>query len=192
MKAPWIIFSLLVALCVVTGYILLLEEVPTLPGADATAGSGAIYLGHGFTHDEFPSMDQGGSGAERHERLFWPALAFGVLTLILMAALMDFGASRSEKLSSLVLPIAIGGVLWALIFSMIMFSYRNYMSEDSPGFFLALPTPTAWFVYGFWPFQLIFVAIYVVAFKRSFITDEDIERFQAILSAKNSKTGSAQ
>ena len=192
MKAPWIVFGLLLALCAVTGYIVLLEEVPAGPvpaGADATAGSGAIYLGHGFTHDRFASMDQGGSGAARHEQLFWPALAFGVLQLILMAALLVFGARRGERLGSLALPIAIGGVLWALIFSMVMLSYRHYMGEEAHEFFLALPKPTAWFVYGFWPFPLIFVAIYVVTFKRFFVTDEDLERFQALLSAKNSESG---
>lgn len=190
MKAPWIVFSLLVALCVVTGYILFLEEVPV--EADARAGSGAIYLGHGFSHDRFASMDQGGDGAERHEQIFWPALAFGVLQLILMAALLTFGARRGERLGPLALPIAIGGVLWALVFSMVMFSYRHYMGEEAHELFLSLPRPMAWFVYAFWPFQMIFVAIYVVTFKRFLITEEDLERFQAIISAKNARTGAAE
>ena len=62
MKLHWLLFGLLVALCVVVGAAFVIEDVP--PGG-----------GHGYAHGEFPSMDTGGPGEPRHAPILWLACA---------------------------------------------------------------------------------------------------------------------
>ena len=134
-------------------------------------------------------MDQGGAGQKRHENILWLGWAFGVLQLAFMTGLLIFGARRKERPGPLALPLVIGAVLWAGVFTMLVLSYGGYMSEEAHGLFFGLPRPTAWFVYGFWPIQAFFVIAYVLAFSRHFVTEEDLERFQEILAAKARRDG---
>ncbi len=189
MKIHWILFGLLLALCAVTGTLLFMEEVPSEEVADESGtGVKKIYRGHGYTHERLSSMDQGGPGAARHEPILWLGMAFGILMLLFMAALLVFGARRNEAPGPLAAPIAAGGILWAGIFVMLILSYRGYMLEETHSLFLALPKPTAWFVYGFWPFQFVFAFIYIAAFRRVFVTDGDVARFQELLAEKKRRS----
>ena len=54
----------------------------------------------------------------------------------------------------------------------------------SHAFFLSLPKPTAWFIYGFWPFQAFFVVVFVVYFRNVILTDEDVSKFEKLVAAK--------
>lgn len=190
MKLHWILFGLLVAMCVVFGRLFFLEELPfvEVPGVDGTA-TAKVYQGHGYEHDTFPSMNQGGSGEARHGPIFWHALAFGVLQLAFMIGLLAFGTRRDEGAGALVIPLAIGATLWITVFVLLMFSYRGFMLEDTHGLFLSLPKPTAWFILGLWPFQFFFVVVYVWGFSKAVVTDEDVARFQEILQAKRQGEG---
>lgn len=187
MKIHWILFALLLAMSAVIALMLFMEEVPFEEIPDEAGDEAAVrkvYRGHGYTHERLPSMDQGGPGKARHEKILWPGLVFGILTLLFMTTLLVFGARRDEAPGPLAAPIAVGGILWAAIFAMLVLSYRGYMAEETHSLFLALPKPTAWFVYGFWPFQFFFMVIYIAAFRRLLVTDDDVARFQEILAAK--------
>lgn len=188
MKLHGVLFGLLLAMCAVITVFFFIEEVPFEEAPGGAQGE-KVYLGHGVTHERFPSMDQGGSGEARHEKIFWPALAFGVLQLAFMVALMIFGARREERAGPLLTPLVIGGALWIVVFTLLMLSYRGFMGEGEHALILGFPAPTAWFIYGFWPFQVFFVVVYIMAFNRLLITDDDMARFQEILAAKKRQDG---
>ena len=110
MRIHWVLFGLLLAMCGVVGYLLLLEETPF---EEVVADGGNVekeYFGHGFPHPEFPSMNAGGPGEARHEKILWPGFAYGVLTLLIMAAMLAFGIRRDEKLGGI--PVASRGLPW--------------------------------------------------------------------------------
>ena len=67
---------------------------------------------------------------------------------------------------------------------MMVVTYQGYLEESGSPLFFSLSAPTAWFLYGFWPAQLLVVTLYVLVFSRSIVTREDMERFRGIVAAK--------
>ena len=177
---PIVLFGILVALCFVTGVALFIEETPYEDVPAAGGGVQRIRAGHGVTHPEFASMDHGGSGAERHAPILWLAWAFGLLQLALIVGCLMLGLGPAGRARY---RLAACGVLLGVLFTMMVATYRGYLDAAAPLPFLALPTPTAWFLYGFWPAQFLVVALYARVFRRAVMTGEQSARFRAILAA---------
>ncbi len=171
MKLHWILFGLLLAMCVVVGALFILDE--------ATPGQTS-----GYAHEGFPSMDQGGPGEERHAPIIWLAWSFATLQTVFLVACLALGVRGEGRLRRLVVPLIVGGVLLVGVVTMMFVSYRQYMLEDSHSLFLSLPVTTAWYLYGFWPIQFFFVVLYVIVFSRTIVTSDDIVAFREILAAK--------
>ena len=51
-------------------------------------------LGHGFAHARFPTMQSGGPGVERHDRILWYGCAFGLLQIVFFTVLLAFGGRK--------------------------------------------------------------------------------------------------
>ncbi len=66
---------------------------------------------------------------------------------------------------------------------MMVVTYSGYLDIAAPLPFLALPAPTAWFLYGFWPAQFLVVALYVQFFRRAVLSGEQLARFREIAAA---------
>jgi hypothetical protein len=171
MKIPWLLFGLLLAMCVVVAGLFILDETP--PGRTA-----------GFEHDRFPEMDQGGPGQERHAPVFWLAWSFAALQTAFLVVCLALGVPPGVRRRRVTGPLIIGGVLFVSVVTMMFVSYQQYLVEDSPALVFSFPATTAWYLYGFWPIQLFFVVLYVSAFSRTFVTADDRTAFQKILATR--------
>ena len=185
MKLPHLLFALLIGMCGVILAAFLIEEVPYVdaPGEDG-APPVRQYLGHGFDHPAIPAMQAGGPGEERHARVLWLGLVFGLLQIAFFLTSLVFGAQKNEKFGPLLRPVAIAGVIYAAIFTAMVVTYRGYAGEDTHTLFLALPTPTAWMIYGVWFFPLFYMLLYMYIFDRWTWTEADAERFREIVASR--------
>ena len=186
-RLPIVLFGLLLALCLTLALAVAVE--PAAP-ADGTSGDGTgpdgsagAVSASGTTHARFPSMDHGGSGPRRHGPVLVLAWAFGILQLALVVGCLALGVRREGVRARL----AAGGLVLALIVTMMVASYRGYLADPHASF-LALPVPTAWFLYAFWPAQFLVVGLYVLLFDREIVTRQELERFREIL-ARNAPPG---
>ena len=184
-KLPPILFGLLLALCVVLALTFVIEEVPFEDVPTAAGGVERVSAGHGTTHSRFASMDHGGPGGERHGPIWWLGLSFGLLQLALIVGCLALALKRLEQVRT---PLVLCGLVLAVIFTMIVVTYQGYVGDAAPPLFLSLPAPTAWFLYVFWPAQFLVVALFVLVFKRSIVTRQDMERFREILAKRLEKT----
>ncbi|MDE2907280.1 MAG: hypothetical protein OXQ28_14495 [Acidobacteriota bacterium] len=179
LNLPIVLFGILLALCLVTVIAFVTEETPYEDVPAPGGGVQRVRAGHGVTHPAFASMDQGGSGAERHAPILWLAWTFGLLQRALIAGALLRGRARAGRARY---QLAACGVLLGILFTMMVVAYRGYLETAAPLPFLALPTPTAWFLYGFWPAQFLVVALYARVFRRAVLTGEQSARFRAILA----------
>ena len=182
-RLPLILFGLLLALCVVLALAFVIEEVPfeDVPSA-ARGGVERVYTGHGTAHNRFPLMHPGGAGPERHRPILWLAWSFGLLQLALIVGCLALGVKHLERVWP---PLAACSIVLGLILTMMVVTYQGYLDESGSPLFFSLSAPTAWFLYGFWPAQLLVVTLYVLVFSRSIVTREDMERFRGIVAAKH-------
>ena len=184
-RLPVVLFGLLLALCLTLVLATAVEPAASGDGPSPDGSIGAVSAS-GATHARFPSMDHGGSGPRRHGPVLGLAWAFGILQLALVVGCLALGVRRERMRARL----AAGGLVLALIVTMMVVSYRGYL--DDPGAsFLALPVPTAWFLYGFWPAQFLVVGLYVLLFDREIVTRRDLDRFRDILARHARPGGSA-
>ena len=184
-RLPIVLFGLLLALCLTLALAIAVEPAASgdVPGPH---GSVEAVSASGATQARFPSMDHGGSGPRRHGPVLGLAWAFGILQLALVVGCLALGVRRGRMRARL----AAGGLVLALIVTMMVVSYRGYLADPDAAF-LALPVPTAWFLYGFWPAQFLVVGLYVLLFDREIVTRRDLDRFRGILARHGRPGGSA-
>ena len=185
-RLPVVLFGLLLALCLTLVLAIAVEPAASGDGSGRDGSIGAVSAS-GATHPRFPSMDHGGSGPRRHGPVLGLAWTFGILQLALVVGCLALGVGRGRMRARL----AVGGLVVALILTMMVVSYRGYLADADAGF-LALPVPTAWFLYGFWPAQFLVVGLYVLLFDREIVTGRDLDRFREILARRASPGGSAR
>ena len=178
MKLDKILFGIVLAMTAVLGLAMLVPEVPD---------------GHGLTHPEFPSMLQGGPGAERHAHILWLGWAFGVLQVFLYTALMAFGVRKDGQLRGIGRPLLACAAVHIAVWSWLVLAYRGYMSEATHSLVFAFPLPTALLLYALWPLTVLFNLCFVIGFKRWVLTDEDFAQYQRLLEAwRPGKAGSGE
>lgn len=188
MKVQGLMFACCLGLLFVLVMAFTIEERPAVETVDTeTQEVSTSYQGHGVAHPEYSTMLRGGSGKDRHDHVLWLGWFFGAVISTLFVSCLAFGARRKDVVGPLKVPIAIGGVIYVLIWTAIVWSYRGYMNGDTEGRFLALPIPTAWMVYGFWLFPVFFIVFFVVTYDKHFWNDELESEFNAILEAKKKR-----
>jgi hypothetical protein len=171
MKLDKVLFAFVLAICVVIGALMWAPD------------------GHGVTHRDFPSMSHGGSGLARHGHLLWYGWVFGALQILFFAGLMAFGARKGERLRGLGKPLLLGAAATLSVWTLGVLTYSRYLSEATHPRFLALPVPTAIMVYGMWFTPVIFTLLFVIGFKRWYVTDQDLAEFERLLEKKPRRAG---
>ena len=171
----WVLFGLLLALCLVVGVALFWEEPPE---------------SQGYGHGELSTIRQGGTG-ERHSQVLWLGAAFGILQLLLFVVCLGFGlrdakgSSRAKRRALL-----LGGVLYLAVFMALILAYQDYVKDPSR-LLVSLPPPTAVMLWVLWPFPLYFVLVYSLKFEDWVFRKEDGRRFRELVDAGPSGSSTA-
>lgn len=147
-------------------------------------GTDTVYMGHGYDHPRYRTMQASGSGLVRHGRILWLGWGFGVLYIGFFISCLALGMRKKEKVGPALIPLTVGGAIFAGIMTLMFFAYRGYMNEESHGFFLALPIPTAWMIYGLWVFPHCFMFLYVFTFDRWNLTHDEVRQFHEMVAEK--------
>ncbi len=172
-------------MCAVLIVVFLIEGVPYRDDPD----EGRTYLGHGFDHPTFASMQHSGDGKERHQTILWWGWAFGMLIVGVFVTCLAIGATRQERVGPFLMPLLAGAVVYLAIFTLMVVSYSAYMNGESEGLFLSQVKPTAWMIYGVWLFPLVFALLYTVTFDKWYFTEDDMERFRQLVAQRKAQAG---
>jgi len=163
----WILFGLLILLCLLVGSVLFLEEPPE---------------SQGYRHWEKETMRQGGTG-ERHSKILWLGTALGILQLLFFVSCLAFGVLRQQGFpQGQWWSFLVGGFLYVSVFLLMIFTYWDYVNDPSE-LFLSLPVPTAVMLLVLWPFPLYFVLFYSLRFDDWVFSKKDLARFHKLASS---------
>ncbi len=169
LKLDKALFALVLALCALVGALMFVPDRPDY---------------HGITHPDFPSMLQGGPGAERHALVMGLGWAFGVLQLVFFACLIAFGARKKQGLRGLGKPLLFGLAAHTAVWTLCVLAYRLYLTEPTHALVLGLPISTAIMMYGMWFTPVIYTFLFVFGFKRWYLTDQDLATFDRLMESK--------
>jgi hypothetical protein len=187
MKPPLIIFLAALAMAAAVLVAMAIGETPVNVETVGVGYGGQTVevrtpLGHGIEHPEFSTMQVGASGEARHARILWVGWFFGGCQIVLFVAALALGMRKEHGLGPVRAPLIAGGAVFAIIFTLLVLSYRDYMHGVDAELVLGFPIPTAWMVFGIWFFPVFFVVLYLRAFDTWYLTDADRARFDALLA----------
>lgn len=190
MKPQLILCICSLGMLFVLGLLFVVEERPVVETVNLETQEITVsHQGHGIPHPEHSTMLIGGPGKERHDNVLWLGWLFGTLIAILFVTALAFGARRNDKVGPLGKPIFVGGVIYVLIWTAMVWTYSGYMNGDTEARILYLPIPTALMVYAYWGFPLFFIIVYMVAFSKHIWSEETEREFYKIVKAKRESDG---
>ena len=191
MKLHWFVLVALIGMCLTVGAALV---TPQTPYEDVVLEDGTterVIKSRGFEHDRFPTMRQGGPGAERHATTLWIGWAFVIFQVLFFGGCLAMGMKRRRpegaSLGPAKRPLIVGTLVLAAIFTALIFSYQRYATEDTHTLFLGFPRPTAWVFYAVWPFPVFLMVVYMRIFDRWFFTEEDERKVAELATAQRRK-----
>ena len=191
MKLHWFVFLTLIGMCLAVGAAFI---APQTPYEDVVTDDGTterVIKSRGFEHNRFPTMRQGGSGAERHATTLWIGWAFVLLQVLFFGGCLAMGMERRRaggaSLGPAKRPLIFGTLVLAAIFTALVFSYQRYAAEETHTLFLGFPRPSAWVFFAVWPFPAFFIVAYYRLFDRWFFTEEDERRVAELAAAQRQR-----
>ena len=167
MRLAQCLFVIVLAMCG------LIAVVLWIPEADG---------GHGMEHPNFATMKRGGDGPE--PLVLWLGWGWGVLQILLIVGLMGLGARKGEDCRGLWMPLFVGGAAFVGLWTYLVLTYVDYVSDPDPAMLLGFPLPSALVLYGIWALPAIFAVYFVLGFKRWVLTDADLAEFEAMMAKK--------
>ncbi len=176
MKLDWILLGLVLGLLAALGIAVAVGEIPN---------------GHGFTHPELPTLEQGGSGTARLVNLLWLGWLIGSLQIAFFVACLALGLRRGGRQPSWRWRLLLGGLAFELVWAILVATYWGYAKADSRALWLGLPIPTAIMLYGLWLVPVYFCVLYYVRFDRWVLSEGDLERFHEIVARAGRGSGSS-
>ena len=144
----------------------------------------AIWLGDvpgaaGGPHSDVPQMQHGGPSADRTGPLLVVGTLFGAAQIVFFGICFALGMRRRDGLSALRKPLLVGIALYLCLWMAVVLSYASYATDPaSAGRWLGLPIPTAILLFGFWPFPVYFVGLYLRFFERNVMDDAALDAFR--------------
>ena len=78
----------------------------------------------------------------------------------------------------------LGGLLYVVVFTVMLFAYRDYLQRPDQPLVGSLPAPTAVMIYGLWPMPIYFMFVYMLSFNRTILTPEDMQAFEELVAAR--------
>ncbi len=168
-RLTWLLLALLTTLSLVLGTLI-------LNGARSHWGP--------IDHPQFPTMQRSGWSWENDDPLLAGVWLAGTLQIAVYLCLLGLGLAGRKGLGPLRVPLLLGGLLHAGIFSWMILAHLFPIAPSLWSF----PPPTVVMVFFLWilpPFY--FVILYVVAFDRWILNHESRRRFRELLHSRRGK-----
>ena len=168
-RLTWLLLALLATLSLVLGILI-------LNGAGSNWGP--------LDHPQFPTMQRSGWSWENNDLLLAGAWLVGTLQIAVYLCLLGLGLAGRKGLGRLRVPLLLGGLLHAGIFSWMILAHVYPIAPSLWSF----PPPTVVMVFFLWILPpCYFVILYVVVFDRWILNHESHRRFREFVHSRRGK-----
>lgn len=145
----------------------------------------------GGTDTTYSTLNHSGVTVASNPTVKWLAYLFGMGIISIFGFMIFIGGRKKEvvirKKLYRVLAIGIAALLFG--FTMLTQSWWNYVETNSMDYFMGLPKPTAWMLFGMMLIPTIITFFYTTKFEEWIYTAEDEERFAEIMANRRKKGG---
>lgn len=149
--------------------------------------------GHGALHEGHVAMFKG-SPSPPPERILILGWLFGLSLVGFFVTCMMLGVTHSPNRSPMRLYFLFGtgALLYAGVVTMMVWSDRAAVRSGEVVFLGWFPAATSWMLFGMWFAPLVFVAAYMIGFRRWILPPESLSRFDELVAANREQDSSAR
>lgn len=146
-------------------------------------GTGQLENPTGQIYETYQSMLVSGTSVASHPILKWMALFFGIGILIVFSFIMFLGFRKGgRKLNPQLKQSLLAGMgLYIACFIIMTIVYWQYHDGTNLEYFMGVPSPTAWMLFGLGLAPLYFTTIYIIKFNDWVISPEELDEFHDIV-----------
>jgi len=140
----------------------------------------------GFTDADYKTLLHSGQTVASTSTSKWLAYFFGIGIIGIFGFVLFMGGRKKEVgiRKQVYRVLAIGLTLYLLVYSAMVTSWWNYVETNSMEYFMGLPKPTAWMVFGMLLIPFFISYFYITKFEDWFYTEADEKRFAEIMANK--------
>ena len=133
-RVPTLFFTVLISLLLI-----IVAIWTSTPPAQATGMADASYS----------TLQKSGGTVASSTSLKWLAYLFGVAIISLFCLGVFMGASKKDAIiqKKIYRVLGLGTLLYLFVYSMMVFSWWDYVDTNSMEYFMGLPQPTAWLIF---------------------------------------------
>ena len=136
----------------------------------------------GMADTTYSTLFKSGETVATTPFLKWLAYFFGIAVISLFCLGVFLGAAKKDKTiqKKIYRVLGIGTFLYFFVYSMMVFSWWDYVATNSMDYFMGLPQPTAWLIFGLLFIPIFMSFFYITQFNSWIITDRELAKFQQI------------
>ncbi len=166
-QIPTIFFGILIVLLI----IIVAIWTSTVP-AEAT----------GMVDTTYSTLHKSGGTMAATPYLKWLSYFFGITIICIFCLGVFMGAAKQDKQlqKKIYCVLGIGSVLYLSVYSMMVFSWWNYVATNNMDYFMGLPQPTAWLIFGLLFIPIFMSFFYITQFNKWIITEKEMIAFEKI------------
>lgn len=114
----------------------------------------------------------------------WLAYFFGIGIIGIFSFVIFIGGRKKDPIlqKKIYRTLGLGMVLYFVVYNLMVTSWWSYTKTNSVDYFLGLPKPTAWMVFGMLSIPFFISFFYITKFEEWFYTKEDEEKFAEIMA----------
>jgi len=165
--------------CLIVFFAILLAILFSTPLAQAT----------GMADTKFATLNRSGTSVATEPTIKWLAYFFGlgIVSIFCLCIFMGARKKQPDLRKSIYQTLGIGTLLYMVVYTLMVRSWWEYVATNSMDYFLGLPKPTAWLMFGLMFIPLFMSFLYIFKFNDWIIRPEEMEEFNRIMARRKSQ-----
>lgn len=146
----------------------------------------------GLTDTTFPTLNRSGDTVATNPTVKWLSYLFGIGIIGIFGFMVFIGGRKKDEAvrKKIYRVLAIGITAFLLVYTMMVQSWWHYVETNNMDYFLGLPKPTAWMLFGMMLIPLIITFFYTTRFEEWIYTAEDEVKFLEIMENRKRRVDS--
>ena len=145
----------------------------------------------GGTDTTFSTLNRSGDTVVANPTVKYLAYLFGFGIISIFGFMLFIGGQKKEAAirKKLYRVLAIGITAMLFVYTMLVWSWWEYVATNNMDYFMGLPQPTAWMLFGIMLTPFFIAYCYATQFETWIYTAEDEKRFAEIMAKRKEREG---
>ncbi len=138
----------------------------------------------GITDSTYATLLKSGETMTATAATKWLSYLFGIGIIGIFGFVIFLGGRKQDATTQkkIYRILGLGLTFYFLVYNAMVTSWWSYVETNSMEYFMGLPKPTAWMIFGMLPIPFFISFFYITKFDEWIYTKEDAQKFKEIMA----------